>query len=62
MESNSLQSKGKAGKFHIYHLNKKPKSIIINDKKMKFQFDKKSKKLEFDYLLNTNNMNIKIKL
>jgi alpha-glucosidase (family GH31 glycosyl hydrolase) len=62
MESNSLQSKGKAGKFHIYHLNKKPKSIIINDKKMKFQFDKKSQKLEFDYLLSSNKMNIKIKL
>ena len=62
MESNSLQSKGKAGKFHIYHLNKKPKSIIINDKKMKFQYDRKSKKMEFDYLLSTNKMNIKIKL
>jgi alpha-glucosidase (family GH31 glycosyl hydrolase) len=62
MESNSLQSKGKNGKFYIYHLNKKPKSIIINDKKMKFQYDKKSKKLEFDYLLSTTKMNIKIKL
>ncbi|GGD19788.1 TIM-barrel domain-containing protein [Flavobacterium orientale] len=62
MESNSLQSKGKNGKFHIFYLNKKPKSIFINNKKMKFQFDKKSKKLEFDYLLSTNKMNIKIKL
>ncbi|HRE77491.1 MAG TPA: glycoside hydrolase family 31 protein [Flavobacterium sp.] len=62
MESNSLQSKGKNGKFHIYHLNKKPKSIIVNNKKMKFQYNKKSKKLEFDYLLSTNKMNIKIKL
>lgn len=62
MENNSLQSKGKTGKFHIYHLNKKPKSIIINGKKMKFQYDKKSKKMEFDYLLSSNKMNIKIKL
>jgi len=62
MESNSLQSKGKTGEIHIYHLNKKPKSIIINNKKMKFQYDKKSKKLEFGYLLSTNKMNIKIKL
>ncbi len=62
IESNSITSKGKAGKFYIYHLNKKPKSIKINNKKMKFQYDKKSKKMEFDYLLSTNKMNIKIKL
>lgn len=62
LESNSLQSKGKTGKFNIYHLNKKPKSIIINNKKMKFQYDKKSKKLEFDYAVSTNKMIIKIKL
>lgn len=62
IESNSIISKGKAGKFHVYHLNKKPKSILINNKKIKFQYDKKSKKLEFDYLLSTNKMNIKIKL
>lgn len=62
IESNSITSKGKAGKFYIYQLNKKPKSIIINDKKIKFQFDKTLKKMEFDYLLSTNKMNIKIKL
>jgi len=62
IESNSITSKGKAGKFYIYQLNKKPKSMIINDKKMKFQYDKKSKKMEFDYLLSTNKMNIKVKL
>jgi hypothetical protein len=52
----------KSGKFQIYHLNKKPKSIIINGKKMKFQYDKKTQTLEFDYLLSTHKMNIKIKL
>jgi alpha-glucosidase (family GH31 glycosyl hydrolase) len=62
MESNASLSKGKAGKFQIYHLNKKPKSIIINGKKMKFQYDKKTQTLEFDYLLSTHKMNIKIKL
>ncbi|MDP2161419.1 MAG: glycoside hydrolase family 31 protein [Flavobacterium sp.] len=62
IESNSISSKGKAGKFYIYQLNKKPKSITINGKKMKFQFDKTSNKMEFDYLLNSNKTNIKIKL
>jgi len=62
IESNSIKSKGKEGKFYIYQLNKKPKSIVINNKKIKFQYDKKSKKLEFDYLLSTTKMNIKIKL
>lgn len=62
IESNSVTSKGKAGKFYIYQLNKKPKSIVMNGKKLKFQFDKTSNKMEFDYLLNSNKTNIKIKL
>lgn len=61
MESNASQSKVKAGNFHIYHLNKKPKSVIINGKKIKFQYDQKTQTLEFDYLLSTQKMNIKIK-
>lgn len=62
MESNIFPSKGKKGMIHIFLLSKKPKSVLIDGIKVKFQYDKIAKKLTFDYVMPSNKSNIKIKL
>ncbi|MCB0443080.1 MAG: glycosyl hydrolase, partial [Flavobacterium sp.] len=62
MESNVFPSKEKKGMIHIFLLSKKPKSLLIDGKKVKFQYDKIAKKLTFDYVMTSNKSNIKIKL
>jgi hypothetical protein len=58
MESNL----SKSGSFLIYHIKNKPKSVKINDKKIKFIYNKEYDILLFDYTHNSNKTNIKIKL
>ncbi|WP_276979442.1 TIM-barrel domain-containing protein [Flavobacterium filum] len=62
LESNVFPSKGKKGTIHIFLLSKKPKSVLIDGIKVKFQYDKIAKKLTFDYVVPSNKSNIKIKL
>jgi alpha-glucosidase (family GH31 glycosyl hydrolase) len=62
MESNLSKSSSKSGSFLIYHIKNKPKSVKINDKKIKFIFNKENDILLFDYTHNSNKTNIKIKL
>ena len=61
MESNIFPSKEKKGMIHIFLLSKKPKSVLIDGIKVKFQYDKIAKKLTFDYAMTSNKSNIKIK-
>ncbi len=62
IESNLFPSKGKKGTIHVFLLAKKPKSVLMDGKKVKFQYDKIAKKLTFDYVMSSNKSNIKIKL
>ncbi len=62
MESNMFPAKGKNGTIHIFLLPKKPKSVMADGKKVKFQYDKNTKKLTFGYAMQSNKSNIKIKL
>ncbi|WP_291116525.1 TIM-barrel domain-containing protein [Flavobacterium sp. UBA6135] len=62
MESNSSKSSSKSGSYLIYHINSKPKSVKINDKKIKFIYNKEYDILLFNYTHNSNKTTIKIKL
>ena len=62
MESNSSKSSSKSGSYLIYHIKSKPKSVKINDKKIKFIYNNEYDILLFNYSHNSNKTTIKIKL
>jgi oligosaccharide 4-alpha-D-glucosyltransferase len=62
MQNNSSKSSSKSGSYLIYHIKSKPKSVKINDKKIKFIYNKEYDILLFNYTHNSNKTTIKIKL
>ena len=51
--SQELLSKGKQGVIYIYKFTSQPKSVLINDKNVAYQYDTKTKTLEIKYNHNT---------
>lgn len=52
----------KSGVIYLYNFNLKPKSVIINGKKIKYKFDKKSKTFRLNYQHNSLKTEIEIKV